>query len=229
MDGAIGHDLGKAHPDFKQLLTKPGQLTTDEINVMRRHADESQKLLSQSPTYAHIAKIAGAHHLPASTSELASQIISVADIYEAMTEARPYKGGVSPAVALDELQRQASIGKLNQAVVNKFTEGIKAGDYKGIATGRKRFTDYGWFGGSKLFGHVQAEPSTPEINPANVKVANLKTGQASEIPAGLLTSAPKNASMIVLDKLTGEPHWSDDMRRDLGVVKKSISSALGGK
>jgi hypothetical protein len=96
------HDLGKiAIPE--NILQKPAALTEDEFRTMRRHADVgADLLLSVSPELRAIAEGIRSHHerwdgtgYPRSLSgeriPLVGRIVSVVDVFEALTCKRPYR------------------------------------------------------------------------------------------------------------------------------------------
>jgi putative two-component system response regulator len=97
------HDIGKIGiPDA--ILLKPGRLTAEEFEVMKRHALIGAELLAggRSPVLQSAEEIALTHHerwdgtgypdgLAADLIPLAGRIVAVADVFDALTHARPYK------------------------------------------------------------------------------------------------------------------------------------------
>ena len=97
------HDLGKVGiPDA--VLLKPGKLESDELVIMRTHAEIGERLLSDSsnPLIQMACEIAGAHHekwdgsgyprgLKGEAIPLSGRIVAVADVLDALTSVRPYK------------------------------------------------------------------------------------------------------------------------------------------
>jgi response regulator RpfG family c-di-GMP phosphodiesterase len=97
------HDLGKVGiPDA--VLLKPGKLESDELVIMRTHAEIGARLLSGSdnPLIQMACEIAGAHHekwdgsgyprgLSGEDIPLSGRIVAVADVLDALTSVRPYK------------------------------------------------------------------------------------------------------------------------------------------
>ncbi|MEI8363057.1 MAG: HD domain-containing phosphohydrolase [Betaproteobacteria bacterium] len=97
------HDIGKiGTPD--SILLKQGPLTDDELKIMRRHPMIGYKILEGSPS-KYLQKggeIALAHHerfdgsgypngLIGEEIPLAARIVAIADVFDALTSARPYK------------------------------------------------------------------------------------------------------------------------------------------
>ena len=97
------HDVGKiATPDA--ILLKPGKLTDAEFSVMRGHARHGYDLLagSDAPMLQVGAEIAHTHHekfdgsgypqgLVGEAIPLFGRIVAAADVFDALTSARPYK------------------------------------------------------------------------------------------------------------------------------------------
>jgi two-component system response regulator RpfG len=97
------HDIGKIGvPD--QILRKPGKLDVDEWKVMRQHPAMGYEILKDSPSkYIRMgAQIALGHHekydgsgypagLVGDHIPLPGRIVAIADVYDALTSARPYK------------------------------------------------------------------------------------------------------------------------------------------
>jgi putative nucleotidyltransferase with HDIG domain len=115
--GARLHDLGKIGvPDA--ILMKSGPLSSDELPIMRRHAERGYEILRKAPLSARV-KLAVRHShehwdgqgypegLTGEAIPLMSRIVAVVDAYEAMTSDRPYRKAISAAEALQRLERDA--------------------------------------------------------------------------------------------------------------------------
>lgn len=97
---ALLHDVGKLGVS-NTILDKPGKLDAEEWAAIRRHASYSEQILARVPPFAELARIAGAHHerldgggyprgLAGPRISLETRIITVADIFDAITSERPY-------------------------------------------------------------------------------------------------------------------------------------------
>jgi len=118
-EAAPMHDVGKlGTPDH--ILLKPGKLTAEEFEIMKQHAAIGWGILKggASPTLALAAEIAHAHHekfdgsgypggLAGAAIPLSGRIVAVADVFDALTSARPYKEAWEVARAA-EFMRQNS-------------------------------------------------------------------------------------------------------------------------
>ncbi|MBV9521977.1 MAG: HD-GYP domain-containing protein [Alphaproteobacteria bacterium] len=99
------HDVGKLSIDTA-VLQKKGRLSAAQWREMRRHPLYGYEILRSSPRLAMAADIARCHHekwdgsgypagLAGTEIPLAARIVAVADIYDALRAARPYKPGLS--------------------------------------------------------------------------------------------------------------------------------------
>jgi putative nucleotidyltransferase with HDIG domain len=108
------HDIGKVTtPD--SILLKPGKLSEREFLLIKDHVTVSHHLLSQIPMYKTISEIVLHHHehydgagypqgLSGKDIPLLSQIMIIADAFDAMTTNRIYKGRKSLEEAIEEMQ-----------------------------------------------------------------------------------------------------------------------------
>ncbi|MBV8679733.1 MAG: response regulator [Aquitalea sp.] len=102
-EAAPMHDIGKVGiPDA--ILLKPGKLTAEEMAVMRQHPSFGHEILtgSVSPLLQCAAVVALSHHekydgsgypqgLAGQDIPLWGRIVAIADVFDALTSARPYK------------------------------------------------------------------------------------------------------------------------------------------
>jgi HD-GYP domain-containing protein (c-di-GMP phosphodiesterase class II) len=98
---AILHDIGKiAVPE--QILDKPGKLTDEEFDVVKKHPQAGADIISSIPSYETILPGILHHHerwdgngypkgVTGNDIPLFARIICIADVYDALTEDRPYR------------------------------------------------------------------------------------------------------------------------------------------
>jgi putative nucleotidyltransferase with HDIG domain len=112
------HDVGKiAIPD--RILLKPGRLTADEFEQMKSHTTLGAEMLARPgfPLLQLAAEVALTHHerwdgtgYPAGLAgpeiPLVGRIVAVADVFDALTHARPYKEAWPLAEAVAEIRAQ---------------------------------------------------------------------------------------------------------------------------
>jgi putative nucleotidyltransferase with HDIG domain len=144
------HDVGKIGLP-PGLLEKPGPLTLEERRQMEQHPVIGERILTKVDDYSEIAKIVRHHHervdgagypdgLHGSEIPLLSRIIAVADAYDAMTSARPYREPMPPRVARLRLAQavesqfdttvvaafEAILAQAGDSYTNGFTEALRA-------------------------------------------------------------------------------------------------------
>jgi putative nucleotidyltransferase with HDIG domain len=133
-EAALLHDIGKTRIPL-DVLRKPGALDRRERKLMEAHTVFGAEILADVEGVGPFAAtVALEHHRgvdgggypdlgPGVTPHLLSQIVSVADIYEAMTGARSYQDPSMPEQACLILARLAGT-KLNTAIVKAFVNAI---------------------------------------------------------------------------------------------------------
>ena len=111
---ALMHDVGKLAVPSK-LLNKPGKLTPEEWDVVRRHNDAGIDILGRITFMRTMAVTASDKHGhydrsasgPLPPLVLEAHIVAVADAFDAMTSTRAYRKALSQEVAYDELRKNA--------------------------------------------------------------------------------------------------------------------------
>jgi uncharacterized domain HDIG len=115
--GAIIHDIGKIGiPDG--ILTKPGKLTDEEFDAMRRHPEISSYIVSGLDLPEIVQHMVRSHHerwdgrgypdgLAGEDIPLAARILSVADTVDAMTSNRSYRKALPIEKAVEEIRNLA--------------------------------------------------------------------------------------------------------------------------
>lgn len=130
--GGYLHDIGKISiPDA--ILFKRGLLTDDEWQTMRQHTIRGEEICRPMKTLAPVLPIIRSHHerwdgsgypdgLAGEDIPLLARILQVADIYDALTTARPYKPAFSHQHAIEIMQEEARRGWRDPELVPLFAE-----------------------------------------------------------------------------------------------------------
>jgi HD-GYP domain-containing protein (c-di-GMP phosphodiesterase class II) len=113
---ALLHDVGKIRvPD--EIINKPGKLTDEEFEVVKRHPVDGQEMLERvGGVLSEVGIIVRHHHerwdgggypdrIAGEAIPLAARIICACDAYSAMTTNRPYRAAMPVADAVAELER----------------------------------------------------------------------------------------------------------------------------
>ena len=141
------HDVGKLGiPD--RILLKPGRLTPDEFTIMKGHAEIGYRILvgSDAVPLKMAATIAHTHHekwdgngyprgLKGEDIPLHGRIAAIADVFDALTSARPYKPAWSLEDAL-QLMRTNRGTHFDPTLVDVFFEALPE-----VLQIRERFVD----------------------------------------------------------------------------------------
>jgi len=115
--GAMLHDLGR-YAILNDVVQTPRALDAGERALVQTHPAIGWELLHEIPGLEAAAEIVYTHHerpdgkgyprqLPADRIPQGARIIMVCAAYDAMTEDRPYRQGLPPHAACDELRRHA--------------------------------------------------------------------------------------------------------------------------
>lgn len=128
---AILHDVGKIKtPD--QILSKPGPLTPDERAVMESHTLRGALNLMEQANITNVAVLAALeHHMKYDGTgypfvkggweqNIVSQIISIADVYDALRTIRPYRPEPMPEDRIIHVLRSGSGTDFNPTLVDRF-------------------------------------------------------------------------------------------------------------
>lgn len=126
--GAL-HDIGKVAVG-NEILEKPGRLTEEEFRVMKDHASYTYYILSEVDDFEEIRNWAALHHerldgtgypFQKSAKDLGvcERIMACVDIYQALTESRPYKKGMPHEKACSILREMAGKGWIDAELVEK--------------------------------------------------------------------------------------------------------------
>jgi putative nucleotidyltransferase with HDIG domain len=133
VEAALLHDIGKTRIPL-DIVKKPGALTKRERKLIEAHTTFGAEILAQTDGLRPLTPIVALEHhraakgggypdLGSAVPHIMSQLVSVADIYEAITGARSYQDPTMPERACLVLARLAG-DKLNTALVRAFVNAI---------------------------------------------------------------------------------------------------------
>lgn len=122
------HDIGKIYVPV-DILEKQDTLTPVELKCLQSHCVKTREILERFSKLGDIILWASNHHekldgsgypqkLTDKSLDLPSRIITVADIFSALTENRPYRSQLSNEMALKIMEKDVSSGKLDFYVFN---------------------------------------------------------------------------------------------------------------
>jgi HD-GYP domain-containing protein (c-di-GMP phosphodiesterase class II) len=116
--GALVHDIGKSFIP-KEILQKPGKLTPEEFEIIKCHSRYGYDFLKNYVDLSsYIKLIVLQHHerfdglgypnsIIGNKINYLARIVSIADVYDALTSDRPYKRAMCPSDALEYLMSNA--------------------------------------------------------------------------------------------------------------------------
>jgi len=132
--GGYLHDVGKVGvPDA--VLLKPGPLTADEFDLMRRHPEIGDTLCAPLQSLRSVRPIVLYHHerldgsgypegLRGDDVPLLAQIVGIVDVYDALTSKRPYRGALKAEDAVNHLLKEVERGRFDRRYVEAFLESL---------------------------------------------------------------------------------------------------------
>ena len=112
------HDIGKIAIK-EDILNKPGKLTEEEYDEIKRHPESGYHILKSVDEYSSLAQCVLEHHerfdgkgypkgIKGSQISLIARIIAVADAFEAMIGQRPYRKSLTEEMAIEEIKKNAN-------------------------------------------------------------------------------------------------------------------------
>lgn len=127
------HDIGKLLIP-QSILAKPASLTLDEYDIIKQHPIEGFQLLEKQKVDKAICDAALMHHeradgsgyplgLKADTISRYAGLVSIADVYDAMTAARVYRGPLCPFTVI-ELFEKEGLQKYHPQYIMTFLENV---------------------------------------------------------------------------------------------------------
>jgi len=176
--GGLLHDLGKVHTP-PELLNKPARLTTEEFDIVKNHVPLGYSLLRNETSFDHrIGLMVLQHHercngkgypwgLREDQIHQLSHIVSLADVYEALTANRAYRTKFSADKAIDLVNEKAGT-HFSAEVVKAFNQIVvpyNIGETVKLSNGQ----------GGKVIGLNSENLRRPQVFTALGKVDLLKT------------------------------------------------------
>jgi putative two-component system response regulator len=130
--GGYLHDVGKVGvPDA--VLLKPGPLTAEEFELMKRHPEIGDSLCAPLQSLRRVRPIILSHHerldgsgypnaLRGDEVPLLAQVVGVVDVFDALTSKRPYRAALAPEEAARHLLADAERGRFARCYVEAFLD-----------------------------------------------------------------------------------------------------------
>jgi putative nucleotidyltransferase with HDIG domain len=127
---ALMHDIGKVNTP-QEVLNKPDRLTKEEFDIMQRHVVDGAHILRRTPEMPALAPVvAFEHHLRQDLSgyptgighrdlNLCTQIVSIADVYDALRSTRVYRDGL-PSDRIRSIMGKKDDPAFNQNLLRRF-------------------------------------------------------------------------------------------------------------
>ena len=121
------HDLGKLKIS-DALLLKPGPLSDEERSCMNHHGFDSQIILRKVKGFEEVSKIASMHHetldskgypfhYQAEQIPIEARVLTIADIFQALIQDRPYRVGLTIYEAYEIMEYMREEGKIDGTIL----------------------------------------------------------------------------------------------------------------
>jgi putative two-component system response regulator len=130
--GSLLHDIGKVSvPDA--ILDKPSSLTPAEFDIMKQHTTQGARIAEPLRSVRDAVPLIRWHHerldgrgypdgLLGGSIPVLVRILSVADVYDSLSSARPYRGAIPHPQCIEILQRDSAGGGLDPEFVHAFCQ-----------------------------------------------------------------------------------------------------------
>ena len=152
---ALLHDVGKLGVG-NRILDKAEPLTPDEMAAMQRHTRFTLEILRGVPRFERFAVMAASHHerldgsgyhvgLAGDELSLSARVLAVADVCEALSATRPYRGPLPVGAVMRQLEQGVATGRLCAVAVEALT-----GWFEGLPSSPVHLTSGG--DSTSLFG-----------------------------------------------------------------------------
>ncbi len=132
--GVVLHDIGKiSTPDA--ILNKPGRLTPEEFEIIQRHPADGARIVEPLRSVQDVIPLIRWHHermdgkgypdrLDSAAIPLVVRVLSVADVYDALSSERPYRSLMAHSSCRDVMMENAASGGLDLELVRIFFETV---------------------------------------------------------------------------------------------------------
>jgi putative two-component system response regulator len=196
--GAFLHDIGKvAVPD--RVLLKPTRLDPEEYELMKRHPQTGDSLCAALRSLERVRPIVRHHHerwdgsgypdgLAGDDIPLLAQIVSVVDVFDALTTDRPYRKALSTAAAYETLITEAEAGWRQGKLVNAFVHLHRAGSP--FQSPQAVASDIAWetLGTPREYAKGTSKGATRKVK-ARARNGALTKNAGSKLAAGVLAAS----------------------------------------
>lgn len=131
---AILHDIGKMFIP-KELLNKPGKLTTEEFQMIQSHSYKGYRYLKEKTQISSMSNAGILQHhekydgtgypkgIKGKQISLFGRIIAIADVYDALTSDRPYRKALTPWEAMEYIMGGGG-SLFDPVIVNHFSHRV---------------------------------------------------------------------------------------------------------
>ncbi len=139
------HDIGKLGVS-NRILDKPGRLTDEERDEVKKHPLWTLQILERVPAFQHFAVSSARHHerldgsgypwgVGAIDLDFTARVLAASDVYEALTADRPYRAGMDSPKALGIMRSDS--GTAFDPAVYEATEALaERGVFAALASSR---------------------------------------------------------------------------------------------
>jgi putative nucleotidyltransferase with HDIG domain len=209
---AAVHDVGKLRTP-KAILNKPGRLSDDEFEVIQRHPVDGAEMVAALGD-PELTRIVRHHHerldgagypdrLRGEEIPLGARIIAVADTFDAITSARPYRDAAPHQKAIDILRTEAGT-QLDPDAVRSFLayySGSRPTVLWAIITSSLRRV-VSWLSGDPA---AAATISASKVAAATAATAAIGAA-AGAVPVPVVHHAPPRPVLAHAHGVPGRPH-----------------------
>ena len=134
--GGVLHDIGKIVVP-EAVLLKRGQLSEGEWQLIRQHPVIGEQVCAPLASLRPVLPIIRHHHerfdgsgypdgLKGAKIPLVARVFQIADIYDALTTARPYKQALNRSQAMEIMQENVNQGLLDPSLLAQFRQVLNA-------------------------------------------------------------------------------------------------------